>query len=209
MAEQKNPMGMTGLYFVFIMVVMTILLFPSLRNALAIGVGYIFNPVFGFGGLYPIMTIVATGILLTIINTYARHYFMDWFQMARIQEKTKYLSQKMREAYRTRDMGKIGKYQKVQSKILQEQMKVSGDQMKPMIVTFIFIIAIWTWLYDFLLTASVKYYNLPWASNVDITGGISFFPYWIILYSFFTYSLGYFISYIFRLYEFKKRLEKI
>ncbi len=202
-------MSMTSLYFVFIMVVMTILLFPDLRNALAIGVGYIFTPIFGFNGEYPIITIIATGILLTIINTYARHYFMDWFQMARIQEKTKYISQKMREAYRTRDMGKIEKYRKVQATVMQEQMKVSGDQMKPMIVTFIFLIAIFTWLYDFLLTASVKYFNVPWATNVDITGGISFFPYWLIMYSFFTASLGYFISYIFRLYEFKKRLEEI
>ncbi len=209
MTEQKNPMGMTSLYFVFIIVSMTIILFPDLRNALAIGIGYIFDPIFGFNGEYPILTILTTGILLTIVNTYTRHYFMDWFQMARIQEKTKYLSQKIREAYRQRDMGKIEKYRKIQAKVMQDQMKVSGDQMKPMMITFIFIIAIWTWLYDFLLKASVKYFNLPWASNVDITGGFSMFPYWIILYSFLTYSLGYFISYIFRLYEFRKRLEKV
>ncbi|MGC8663323.1 MAG: DUF106 domain-containing protein [Thermoplasmata archaeon] len=216
MAEQKqaNPVGsMTGIYFAFFMVIMMILLFPGFRNALAVGVGYVFTPLLGFGGKFPVLTIIFAGLLLTIINMYARHYFVNWYEAARIQHKTKYISRKVRDAYRTRDIGKVQKYQKVQQKLMVDQMKISQEQMKPMIVTLIIVIAIFSWLYYYLdsIPGYLRVFAMPWTwpSGIDITGGISMFPYWLILYSFFTFPLGYFITYLFKLYEFRKRLREI
>jgi len=217
MAEQKpspNPAGsMTSLYFIFFMVIMMILIFPDFRNALAIGVGYVFTPLLGFGGKFPVLTMIFAGLLLTIINMYARHYFVNWYEAARIQEKVKYISKKMREAYRTRDTGKVQKFQKIQQKLMMDQMKISQDQMKPMVVTLIIVIAIFSWLYYFLdsIPPLLRVFAMPWTwpSGIDITGGISMFPYWLILYSFFTFPLGYFITYLFKMYEFRKRLSEI
>ncbi|MGC8619710.1 MAG: DUF106 domain-containing protein [Thermoplasmata archaeon] len=216
MAEQKqaNPAGsMTSLYFIFLMVILMIFIFPDFRNTLATGVGFVFTPLLGFGGKFPVLTMIFAGLLLTIINMYARHYFVNWYEVARVQEKARYISRKIRDAYRNRDMGKIQKYQKVQSKLMMDQMKISQDQMKPMVVTLIIVIAIFSWLYYFLdsIPSALRVFAMPWTwpSGIDITGGISMFPYWLILYTFFTFPLGYFITYLFKLYEFRKRLQEI
>lgn len=217
MAEQKAPptpvSSMTGIYFAFFMVMMMILIFPEFRNALAVGVGYVFTPLLGFGGRFPVLTMIFAGLFLTIINMYARHYFVNWYEAARIQVKTKYISKKVREAYRARDMGKVQKYQKVQQKLMMDQMKISQDQMKPMIVTLIIVIAIFSWLYYFLdsIPPSLRVFSMPWTwpSGIDITGGASMFPYWLVLYTFFTIPLGYFITYLFKMYEFRKRLREL
>ncbi|MEM3210528.1 MAG: EMC3/TMCO1 family protein [Thermoplasmata archaeon] len=210
MDEKKSiPASYSGLYFMILMLVMFVILIPEIRDALAIGVGFIFTPLLGFNGQFPILTIVFAALLLTIINMYARHYFIDWFEMAKLQEKTRFISKKMREAYRARDMGKIEKYRKVQQKLMMDQMKSQQDQMKPMIITIVIVIAIFTWLYYFLSHAPVKTFNTPWAFNIDITGGISLFPNWLILYTFFTFPLGYFITYLFKIYEFHKRLKQL
>ncbi|MGC9138333.1 MAG: DUF106 domain-containing protein [Thermoplasmata archaeon] len=210
MDEKKGfSASYSGMYFVILMLVMFIIIIPEVRDAFAIGVGFVFTPLLGFGGRFPILTMIFAGLFLTIINMYARHYFIDWFQMARLQEKTRYISRKIREAYRSRDMGKLEKYRKIQQKIMMEQMKSQQDQMKPMLITMVIVIAIFSWLYYFLAHAQVKLFNTPWAMNIDITGGFSFFPNWLILYTFFTIPLGYFVTYIFKLYEFRKRLRQL
>ncbi|MEM3748251.1 MAG: hypothetical protein QXV43_00910, partial [Thermoplasmata archaeon] len=59
MDEKKSiPASYSGLYFMILMLVMFVILIPEIRDALAIGVGFIFTPLLGFNGQFPILTIV-------------------------------------------------------------------------------------------------------------------------------------------------------
>ncbi len=78
MDEKKGfSASYSGMYFVILMLVMFIIIIPEVRDAFAIGVGFVFTPLLGFGGRFPILTMIFAGLFLTIINMYARHYFIQ------------------------------------------------------------------------------------------------------------------------------------
>ena len=223
MPEQKEQVprqssGMMGFYFIFMMLSFFIILSPQIREGIAYGVGFIFYPVFGFSGTLPVLTIIFSGVIITIINTYSRHYFADWIKFGKVQNKMKAIQKKSREAMKTRDMAKINQYRKLQQKMMPEQMEMMNAQMKPTMVTMFIVIAIFTWLYVFLggyktiypiPITKVTLFNVPWASNIRFNAYYFIIPYWMILSSFFTAVFSQVMTYSFKMYEFTKRLKSL
>ncbi len=223
MPEQNAPVprqsGSTmGFYFLFMMLSFIIILSPQIRDGIAYAVGYVFYPVLGFNGALPMLTIIFAGVVITLINTYARHYFADWIKFGKIQNKMKEFQRVSREVYRTRDMAKINQLRKQQQKIMPEQMEMMNAQMKPTMLTMFIVIAIFTWLYVFLggqktiypvHMATLKYFNVPWASNLPYSAYYFVIPYWMIVSSLFTAVFAQVMTYIFKMYEFTKRLKTL
>ncbi len=202
-----NPQSSTGLYFLFFFLLLMILFIPEFRIGLGIAAGFIFNPLFSFGNNFPIYTIIATGIVLTLINTWARHHYTDWIQMAKIQQKMKSFNKVYREVLMKRDENKIAKLKKIQMKYMSESMESQSKMMKATMITMFIVIAIFTWLWTFLqYQANYTYMAVPWAYKVDLNAMIVIFPAWLLIYSAITMPLAWVVQYIFKYFEFRKKL---
>ncbi|MGC9166305.1 MAG: DUF106 domain-containing protein [Thermoplasmata archaeon] len=214
--KQNSPkMGMNLSFIYLLIMLFTIIIWgtSSVRDSIGEITNYIFYPVFGFGGKYPILTLIVTGLIITIINMYARHYFIDWYGIAKLQYKTKQLSKMMREAFKNNDKAKVEKLRKYQQKLTLENLEIMNDQMKPTLITFIIGIIFVIWIYYFIISLSIsnRMIFLPWTypNGIDLALGPTVFPAWIIIYMFFTGTVGYFITYLFKTYEFSIRLRNL
>ncbi len=213
-APQQMPVrpkqsGMSGLYMTITLLLFIILFIPSLREALGTAAGYVLEPLFSFNYNYPLYTFLATGILVTLINTWARHHYTDWIKMARMQAKMKAFNKVYREAVRNQDTNQIEKLKKIQTQNMAENMEVQSNSMKATMFTIFIVIAIFTWLWVFLQTKT--HYTLlaiPWSNAIELNRTQYLFPNWLLIYSGFTLPLSWVVTYIFKYMEFRKKIKE-
>ena len=201
----------TGIYFFLFFLLLMILFIPSLRIGLGKAAGFVFDPLFSFGGFYPLYTILATGVVLTLINVWARHHYTDWIEMAKIQEKMRAFNKFYRKAYQDaitkNNPAKLDKLKKLQMKYAGESMKAQSNTMKATMITLLIVIAIFTWLWTFMqYEAKYTYITIPWSYKVDMNSIFLIFPIWLWLYSAITMPLAWAVQYIFKYFEFRKKL---
>ena len=208
-AAQERPASNPGsIYMLMTMLMLFILFIPGLRTAMGQGAGILLEPIFAFDYRYPLYTLLATGILVTLINTLSRHYFADWIEMERMRVKMSAFNKVYREAVRKQDMAKIEKLKKMQVKHMSEQMEVQGRTMKATSFTMLIVIAIFTWLWLFLSDrVSYTLVAIPWSNQVDLTRVAFLFPNWLLIYSALTMPLAWVVTYIFKFLEFRRKLE--
>ncbi len=205
-APAQAPNAGSSMYMMVMLLMMLILFIPDLRYALGQAAGVIFTPLFSFHGRYPLYTILATGVVLTLINVWARHHFADWIQMARIQAKMKAFNKVYREAVTKQDMAKIEKLKVLQTKYMAESMESQSRMMKSTTITMIIVIAIFTWLWTFMqYIATYTYMAVPWNFAVDMNSSF-IFPAWLWIYSSVTMPLAWVVQYIFKYFEFSRKL---
>ncbi len=210
-SEQKEAIPqqpMNTMYFLIMMIFMVIIFIPQLRYSLGYAAGIVMDPLFSFSYSYPLYTMLATGVLVTLINSAAAHYYTDWIAMARIQQKTRAFNKVYREAMQKRDMAKVEKLRKLQMKYMAESTRVQGNTMKATLITWLFVIAIFTWLWLFVeYKIDYTYIAIPWSFSLELNHVSFLFPNWILVYSAFTFPLAWVVRYIFKYFEFRKRLE--
>ena len=202
--------SMSSLYMMITLFMFLILFIPSLREALGIAAGIVLEPLFAFHYNYPLYTFLATGILVTLINTWARHHYTDWVSMARMQAKMKAFNKVYREAVRKQDTNQIEKLRKMQTKYMTENMQIQSNSMKATMFTMFIVIAIFTWLWVFLQTKT--HYTLiaiPWSNVIELNRTQYLFPNWLLIYSAFTMPLSWVVTYIFKYMEFRKKIREL
>jgi len=206
----KQQSTMSGMYMFFTFLMLMILFIPSLRTSLGYIAGLIFEPLFSFGYMYPLYTLLATGIVVTLINTWSRHYFTDWVKMARMQKKMSAFNKVYREALKKQDMNRLDKLKKLQTKYMAENMEIQGNTMKATMFTMFIVIAIFTWLWLFLQTkVTYTLIAIPWSNQIELTMVQYLFPNWLLVYSALTMPLAWVVTYIFKFFEFRKKLEEL
>ncbi|NPA76113.1 MAG: DUF106 domain-containing protein [Euryarchaeota archaeon] len=192
----------------FMLLMMMIMFIPELRTALGNAAGIIFTPLFSFGGKYPIYTILSTGVVLTLINVWARHYFADWIQVAKVQAKMKAFNKVYREAVMKQDTAKLEKLKELQAQYMNESMSSQSKMMKSTMITLLIVIAIFTWLWTFMQYIAIyTYMAVPWNFAVDMNSSF-IFPSWLWMYSAVTMPLAWVVQYIFKYFEFTKKLKE-
>lgn len=148
-----KPQGGSTLWmFVLLAAAMFIMFDENLRNLLSAGVGFVFMPLFGFGGEYPVWTIFAVGLVMVAASTLVRHFFVDWAAMARSQEVMRHYQKELKSAKDSNNTYKMKRLGEAQPDILKMQADLSGGQMKPMIITMIVVIPLFTWVAAFVST---------------------------------------------------------
>ena len=203
----RNPQASSTSYFLVFFLMMMALFIPGIRSALGYAAGVVMTPLFSFGGDYPIYTILASGFVLTLINVWARHHFTDWIKMARSQAKMKAFNKVYREAMMKQDLAKLEKLKKLQMQYMSESMETQSQMMKATTITFILVIAIFSWLWIFMQSiATYTIMAVPWNFRVDMNHSL-IFPYWLWIYSAVTMPLAWVVQYIFKYFEFRNRLE--
>lgn len=209
-AAKKGAFGTPLIILSFVLVFFILFDFPKgIRAGTAWLAGFLLEPVIGFGGRYPLLTIFLASVVLVIATTAIRHFLVDWTKMARVQEGMRAYTSEMREARKTNNTYKLKKLADAQGDVMQLQSEVQMDQMKPMALTMLLVIPIFAWLGAFLAgiaadvplpdgsTKDELLFRAPWNASWDlmapytwITGNPGWFPRWIVLYSLFGIPFG-------------------
>ncbi len=177
---QKQQSSM--LFFLVLMFAIFVLFDPNLRASLGNAVGFVFTPLLGFNHHYPVLTIFLAGSIVIVISALIRHLTTDWVEMARNQAILSKFQKEYRKARLSNNKYMIKKLQKIQPELMKKQGEISSKQMKMTPVTLLIFIPIFTWIWDFLLSTSHYFFDVPWATHVSFFGKYAIFPNWILLY---------------------------
>lgn len=199
--KKKSAFGTPMVLVSFALVFLILFDYPrGIRDGTAYVAGLILQPLIGFGGQFPLLTIFLASIVLVIATTGIRHFLVDWTKMARVQEAMRAYTGEMREARKSNNTYKLKKLTDAQSDVMSLQAEVQTEQMKPMALTMLLVIPIFAWLGAFLASLAIDgAVNLraPWNDSWNvmepytwITGNPGWFPRWIVLYSLFGIPFG-------------------
>ena len=175
-----------------LLVLMSVLIInPSIRSSLAGGADSILRPLLPFSDQWFVLTVALVGSSIMIVNTVFRSFFMDPFKQAHLAHRNKQIRKLMNEARIDRDKARIDKIQKLQQRLMPEQMKLQNAMMKPMMFTMFFIIAIFAWIGTMVADFRVDYVSLPWVPEWNLLHDtFIFFPAWIAAYICMSAPLG-------------------
>lgn len=176
------------LYLVFFMFIIFIL-GGGLGNTLGEYFGILLEPVIGFGGEYPVLTLASAGIIVVFLSSFFTNLFTDWVAIGKAQEVNKAFQKELRKARQEGNTNRVNKLMKMQPQIMKKQTEASSGMMKPMLFLFIFIIPIFYWLRGFLAEMPYYYFTVPWADQVSLFGR-TVIQNWLLLYFVFSLVFG-------------------
>jgi uncharacterized membrane protein (DUF106 family) len=185
-----------------------ILFDPTLRSGLGTIVGYGLEPVVGFGGRYPVVTLFATGMIMTGLTIVIRHFFVDYVEQVKSQKIVAAFNKELRKARMENNTFKTKKLMEQQTKVLKKSMDVTSSQLKLMPITLIIVIPIFAWLSVFMSKVVSTAFSVPWAFNADLNVAVVL-PGWILLYSVISLPFGQFLMRTLRYFSFRKRLDQL
>lgn len=214
--KKKSP-GSTALLFLTFGLVLLVLFVPELRDFLGRVVGFAFEPLIGFGGANPLLTIFLASIILVVATTAIRHFLVDWVKMARVQEAMRSFQKEFLEARKSNNTYKIKKLTDAQPQVMELQAEMSTEQLKPMVFTMLLVIPIFAWLGTFMAAEAPGLaadqcalpVRVPWDGTWELLGPAScgggwwFLPHWIILYSLFGIPFGQIAQRALKLWEYR------
>ncbi len=200
--------------FVYIFLgMLTLMVFidPDLRFELGAMLGTILYPAIGFGGEYPILTLMSGGVIMTIFSTLVRDRFMDWVDMAETQKKVSAYQKELNKARMANQNTKVKKMQERQPEVSSMQMETFKPQLKSMVLTMIVIISIFGWLWNFVGGLPNKSFSVPWQLNANlmkplIQGCFMPFPQWLGVYVLLSVPLGQMLTVVLKYLDFRKKL---
>ncbi|KAF5074015.1 Integral membrane protein EMC3/TMCO1-like protein [anaerobic digester metagenome] len=206
----QDPKATTSrmlLIFVFIMAIF-VMFDNNLRTALGKIVGYGLEPIWGFDGSFPVVSLFITGAFMTTLSIVVRHFFTDYVKQARSQKIMSAFNKEMQAARKENNTYKLKKMLELQPKMMEESMKQTTTQMKLMPVTMLIIIPIFAWLAVFVGNLESAVITVPWSNFADLKEAYVL-PAWVLLYSLISVPFGQLLSRGLRYYSFKKRLNEL
>jgi len=209
-AKAADPKATTSrmlLIFVFIMAIF-VMFDQNLRTALGRIVGYGLEPLWGFDGSFPVVSLFVTGAFMTALSIIVRHFFTDYVKQAKSQKIMSAFNKEMREARKDNNTYRLKKMLELQPKMMEESMKQTTTQMKLMPVTMLIIIPIFAWLAVFVGNLDSSVITVPWSNFADMNATYVL-PAWVLLYSLISVPFGQLLSRALRYYSFKKRLDEL
>jgi uncharacterized membrane protein (DUF106 family) len=205
-------MGNQLIVMLALIVAMFVMFDNNLRLALGKAVGFGLDPLVGFNGHEPVLTLLFTGLLMSFFSIAVRHFFVDWVGMARNQRISSAFQKELREARTSNNTYKLKKLTELQPQIMAQTFKASGTQMKLMPVTMLVVIPIFAWLANFIyITVSAStstMISVPWSLNTDMKGS-NVLPNWVLLYSLLTLPFSQVLTRGLKYFSFSKRLKNI
>jgi uncharacterized membrane protein (DUF106 family) len=193
--------------FVFILALF-VMFDNTLRIALGEVVGMGLEPMWGFGGSFPVISLFLTGAFMTFLSIVVRHFFTDYVRQAESQKAIGAFNKEMRQARLDNNTYKLKKMMEQQPKVMQASMKQTTAQLKLMPVTMLIIIPIFAWLAVFVGGLHSTLITVPWSNSADLNTSY-LLPAWILLYSLISIPFGQLLSRGLRYFSFKKRLNEL
>lgn len=198
-----------------------ILIDPAARDLTGRAVGFVLEPLIGFGHAVPVLTILLASVVMVLLTSVIRHYFTDYLKQAQSQEVMKAFSREMKEARKSNNLHMMKKLTDKNKDLMAIQAEQSTAQMKPMAITMVVVIPIFAWLLVFLDPGAAlgatnpgceTVGRVPWDANwcldVNIQAQpLTFIPRWVALYSLFSIPLGQVVQRWLRAHDLKAELE--
>jgi len=212
-APAPNPKGGFSRFItIFVFLLALFILFDeSLRNILGSAVGFVLEPVIGFGGQYPVVTLFLAGIFMTLLTVVLRHFFTDYVAQVRSQKIVTAFNKELRQARVENNKYKLKKLLDMQPDMMKQSMDVSSTQMKLMPITMLVVIPVFAWLAVFMFgiaDAPSSYISVPWAESTWLNAS-TVLPHWVLLYSLASIPFGQILQRSLRYFEFRKRLREL
>ena len=196
------PKGQFAQIFLF-MLVLFVLFDQRLRMYLGNAVGFVLNPLIGFGGRLPILTILLAALIMISASTVVRHMLVDWVKVARISNTMRSFQKAMADARKSRDPKRIEQLSKFQTKLMSLQSELSSSQMKPMAATMLIVIPLFAWLYQFVASLDYQFFTAPWNLHVEMFKS-TVLPHWILFYSAISVPFGSLLQKLLKYYSWKE-----
>lgn len=188
-APAPRPRGGSLLTFASIALVFFIMFTESIRTNVGRWVGYGLDPAIGFGGRWPVLTILLAGTVMVLATTVIRHFTTDWLEQARNTAYMRSFNKELMQARKDNNTYKMKKLQDRQPEVLRMQQEMSMKQMRTMPLTMIIVVPLFAWLLLFLERLDYWWYSAPWNPSVDMFG-TTVFPHYILLYLALSIPLG-------------------
>lgn len=186
--------------------VMMILFIEEARIALGVAAGLVLEPLIGFDGHFPVVTLFLAGAAPLVISVVLRHYMTDWTAQARMTEVNRALGKEIREAMAKRNMARMKKLNELRSEVMKDFQPIMMAQMKPTAFTMLLFIVVFSWLATYMGELAVPTVAVPWAVNVNLNAA-TVLPHWILLYSTLTLPLSFVLSRVLKYLTFTQKLE--
>ena len=191
MLKMDNKAQGSNLLLMMIMLMIMFFIMPTFGPILGQYFGLILEPLIGFGGSYPVLTLFFAGIIVVSLSSTLTNFFTDWKKMGESQEASKAFQKEITKARKEGNTNRVNKLMKMQPEIMRRQTEASGGMMKPMVFLIIFIWPIFMWLRAFLSDLPHYYMTVPWASNVSLFSyPFNFGQVWLWLYLIFSMVIG-------------------
>lgn len=204
--------SMTRFLMIFLFLLAIVALFdPTMAQGFGSIAGFVLFPVIGFGGRFPVITVLLAGALTTGVSSVLRDHYTDWIKMVRFQKINASWQREYREAMRKGNRSHMDKLNKIRQGFMKDQMDIQLNSMKPMAWTFFLFIVLFAWLNVFvnqtLLITGGQYFAVPWAGNVYVDYVPFLFPSWILIYSLLAIPIGQILTRVLKYIRFKRKLD--
>ena len=176
--------------YLILFIVLIFVVMPYIGTPLGIAFGYLLEPVIGFNGNYPVLTLFFAGVIVVVFSSFLTHIFTDWKKMGASQEIMKGFQKEMAEARKSGNTNRVAKLMKMQPELMRRQTEASSGMMKPMLFLVVFIFPIFMWLRMFLGNLTYYSFTVPWATHISLFGNPILFQTWLWLYLIFTLICG-------------------
>ncbi len=212
--SQNKIFDLRRFIYIFLgMIVLMMFIDPDLRYQFGGYLGKALYPLIGFGGNYPVLTLILAGTIMIAFSTTVREFFMDWVEMAKNQKISNAFRKEMMEARKANKQTKLNKLQDQQAEINKLSMGQMKDQLKSMVFTMVVVISIFGWIWMFTSELPNTSFSVPWALNASfneplIEACFVPFPQWIGVYMLISIPLGQVFMVLLKWYDFKDKLEE-
>jgi uncharacterized membrane protein (DUF106 family) len=164
---------------------MMIFIMPTFGPILGEYAGYALEPIIGFNGSFPVLTLFFAGLIVVTCSSLLTNLFTDWKAMGKSQEVSRAFQKELNKARREGNTNKVNKLMKMQPQIMKMTTQSSSGMMKPMIFLIIIIWPIFIWLRSFLGDLPYHYFTVPWSSTVflfdrSLPGGVWLWIYLLV-----------------------------
>ncbi len=208
-AKAPPPSGGSGMTWMFVMLLMMfIVLSPSVRNVLGVGMAYVMDPLVGLDGTQPMWSILLGSIIIVIISQVIRHLMTDWVHLAKDQRYMTAFNKELSEARKNGNAMRMQKLMEMQPEVMMRQMDVQAQTMKPTVFTMVVFVAFITWIYVFTATAVVRTVSLPWEGAWPLLSR-AWMPYSVVLYMLFSIVIGQVVINTLKYISFMRRLRAL
>lgn len=175
-----------GSQLLMLMLLMFVMIFifgdPNIRSMIALSLNSVFYPIIGFGGNYPLLTVLLAGLLVVFLSSFFTNLFTDWKAMGKAQDASRAFQKEINKARREGNTNRVKKLMKMQPQIMKMTTESSSKMMKPMLFLFIFIAPIFIWIIHFLGNLEYYFFTLPWATGVSLFDKAILMSNWFLVY---------------------------
>lgn len=166
------------------------LLGQQFRDTVGQVVGIFMNPILAIVGQQNFhLVLLVMAAITAVYATLIQKYTMDWELMRNVQERMKSFQAEFREAQLSQNTYMLKKLEEQRKEMMEDQMKMSKMQFKPMAYISIISVPLLMWIYYYISSHGSATMVFPfWGKQLLTSQAFGPFQHW--LYWYFISSLG-------------------